>query len=222
MKHRFLKITSVLVIAIALGGFWGYNKYFKPDPEVQQQLDSQFGEDFFSFDDEKDVSKSGAGNNTTNNGKKSVDQSNDKTDSPAGVSNEGGSKTVPTLPSGNENTATKPITQAEISAKYSPQFQHLQNVALGRLDTLYSSAIQEYVQQKNAGTLNRSALAQKYIQAGNRLEASLDNQFNSTLNEMKAELVANNLSTDVVGVIKSQYESAKSSKRSQLLSGVRL
>lgn len=225
MSNKFLKITGILVLLLAMGGFWGYNKYFKSDPEIQQQLNTQFGEDFFSFDDEKDVGhNSGKGDNVESKSDSTPGaELNNKTDSPTAVANEQGeSKTTPTSTSENGNTATKPITQAEVSAKYSPQFQHLQNVALDRLDTLYSAAIQEYVQQKKAGTLNRSALAQKYIQAGNRLEASLDSQFNSTLNEMKAELVANNLSTDVVSAIKSQYESVKSSKRSQLLSGVRL
>jgi len=97
----------------------------------------------------------------------------------------------------------------------------LQSVAMSRVDTLYSAAVQEYVQSSKAGTLNRSELIQKYIQAGTRLEASLDSQFYSTLNAMQAELIANNLPTDLVGVNKSEYEKAKSSKRSQLLAKVR-
>jgi hypothetical protein len=52
------------------------------------------------------------------------------------------------------------------------------------------------------------------------LEGSVDNQFYSTLNAMQAELIANNLSTDIVGVNKSEYEKAKSNKRSQLLAKV--
>ena len=215
MKNKFLKITGLVVIFVALVGFWGYNKYFKADPEIQQQLNNQFGEGFFSFDEKTTE------NLESNNGSKSVDEFNNKGDSPANLSKEQEEgKTGTTSPPVNENTTTKKITQDEINANYTPRFKHLQSVALSRLDALYSAAIQEYVQQKNAGTLNRSALAQKYIQAGTRLEASLDSQFYGTLNEMQAELVANNLPTDSVGVIKSEYENAKSGKRSQLLAKI--
>jgi len=212
MKNKFLKITGIMVLLLALVGFWGYNKYFKPDQGIQQQLNNQFGEEFFSFDDEKSED-----NLKSNNVSKSVDELNNEVDFPK-EQEEG--NTVTTSPPVNENTTAKQITQDEINAKYTPQFKHLQNAALSRLDTLYSAAIQEYVQQKNAGTLNRSALAQKYIQAGTRLEANLDSQFYGTLNEMQAELVANNLPTDSVSVIKSEYENAKSGKRSQLLAKI--
>jgi len=37
---------------------------------------------------------------------------------------------------------------------------------------------------------------------------------------MQAELIANDLSTDIVGAHKSEYEKAKSDKRSQLLTKV--
>lgn len=91
---------------------------------------------------------------------------------------------------------------------------------MSRLDTLYSAAIQEYTQSSKAGTLDRSELARKYIQAGNTLEVNLDNQFYTTLNAMQAELMANNLPTDSVGSYKLEYENAKSNKRSQLLAKV--
>lgn len=215
MKNKFLKIIGVIILFLALVGFWGYNKYFMPDPEMQQQLNNQFGEDFFTFDNEK------VDNVKSNNGSKSVDEFNNKEDFPSTLSKEQEEgKTVTTLPPVNENSTSKQITQAEIVTKYTPQFKQLQNVALSRLDTLYSAAIQEYVQQKNAGTLNRSALAQKYIQAGTRLETNLDSKFYGTLNEMQAELVANNFSTDSVGVIKSEYENAKSGMRSQLMAKI--
>lgn len=223
MKKKFLKIVCLMVLVMALIGFWGYNKYFKPDPKIQQQLNNQFGAEFFtSFNDGKVVNNSGAGNN-----EKSVDDLKKKIDSPISVSmqekvkEQDESKTETSSTPVNENIAAKQITQDEISIKYTPQFSYLQNVALSRLDTLYSAAIQEYVQSNKAGTLNRSALVQKYIQAGTMLEASVDSQFYSTLNSMQAELVANNLSTDIVGDIKLKYENAKSNKRSQLLAMVR-
>ena len=49
----------------------------------------------------------------------------------------------------------------------------------------------------------------------------MDKQFYSTLYAMQAELIANNLPTDIVGVNKINYEKAKSVKRSQLLDKAR-
>ena len=229
MKKKFLKITGIMVLIMALVGFWGYNKYFKPDLEIQQQLDNQFGPGFFnSFTDQKEDNKSGLVNNDVSsnnevkpdndvssnnevipdNEEKPVDDSKKKTDLP--------NTSTPV----NEAIA-KVTTLDEITLKYTPQFDYLQNVALSRLDTLYSAAIQEYVQRSKAGTLNRSELAQKYIQAGNLLEANVNSQFYSTLDALQAELIANNYPTDSVRVIKTEYEKAKSAKRSQLLAKMR-
>lgn len=215
MKKNFLKITGILVLLMALVGFWGYNKYFAPDPEVEQQLNNQFGADFFTFDDEEMINNSEAVKKDL-----SVDDIAEKTDSPMIVTmpdkvneQEKGTTSTPV----NETIIENRITQDDISNKYKPQFAHLQSVALSRLDTLSSAAIQEYVQSSKGGTLSRSELLQKYIQAGIMLEASVDNQFYSTLNAMQAELVANNLPTDIVGITKRDYENAKSSKRSQLM-----
>jgi len=207
---KFLTITGIVVLLLALVGFWGYNNYVKPDPEIKQQLASQFGEDFFNFDKELDneaVDNSGKAANNV----ESVDA--------LVVPAEGGKVTGSTPV--NENTVEKLITQEEINMKYKPQFAHLQSAALGRLDTLYSAAIQEYTQGKKAGTVNRSELAQKYIQAGTMLEASMDGQFYSRLDAMKAELIANNFPTDTVDAYKAEYEQAKSDKRSGLLAKVR-
>jgi len=228
MKKKLLKVTGIMLLFMTMVGFWGYNKYFKPDPEIQQQLNNQFGAEFFKpFDDEKVVNNSGPVKNIKpNNDVKSVEDLKKKIDTPMIVSmlekvkQQEERKIVTTSTPVNEKIAAKPITQDEITIKYKPQFNYLQNVALSRLDTLYSAAIQEYVQLSKAGTLNRSELVQKYIQAGTMLEANVDNQFYSTLNAMQAELIANNLPTDIVGVNKIQYEKAKSNKRSQLLAKV--
>ena len=93
-------------------------------------------------------------------------------------------------------------------------------MALSRLDTLYSAAIQDYEQSSQAGTLNRSEFAKKYYQAGSMLEDNVDKQFYSALDAMKAELIANKLPTNIVTTIKKDYEKLKSSKRSQLLAKV--
>ena len=223
MKKKLLKITGVMVLLMVLVGFWGYNNYMKPDVEIQQQLNNQFGAGFFtSFSDDKVFNNSGAVNNV-----KSVDDLTKKTHIPMivamsdKVKEQDAGKTVTTSTPVNETMVAKGITQDEINNKYQPQFNYLQDVALSRLDTLYSAAIQEYVQSSKAGTLNRPALVQKYIQAGTMLEANVDSQFYSALNAMQAELIANNLPTDSVGVKKIEYEQAKSAKRSQLLAKVR-
>jgi|SRR5680860_265129 len=229
MKKKFLIITGILVLVLAVGGLWGYNNYFKPDPVIREQLNDQFGADFFKpFGDGKVDNNSGTVNNPTSNS--DVNPGGDPTkklDTPANgltpeeVKQQEESKIV-TDPTPTKGTiAEKPVTQDEITNKYKPQFDYLQNIALSRLDTLYSTAKQEYVQGKKDGTLNTSALFQKYFQAGAMLEAGVDSQFNSTLNTMKAELIANNLPTDIVGVIKGDYEKAKSTKKSQLLAKVR-
>ena len=226
MRNKFLKITGVMVLVIALVGFWGYDKYIAPDPEIQQQLNDQFGEDFFnSFDDENIL------NNLEDNiaeGSNSEDDDSIDNNSEDNVTDDDSSQEVNSVkpePENNDIAENQPstkqqITQNDILDKYKPQFYYLQNLALNRLDTLHSAAVQEYVQNKKDGTLNRSELAQKYIQAGNRLEANVDKSFNSTLNAMKAELIANNLDTNIVDVSKNDYEKAKSNKRSELLDKV--
>ena len=223
MKKKLLYITGIMVLFMALVGILGYNKYFKPDMKVQQQLNNQFGVNFFNTFDDKKVNNSG----TVANIVTSVADIKEKIEIPTPLSmlekdkaqQESNILTIPTsaLAPVNETIVAKRITQDEINIKYQAQFNYLQNVALSRLDILYSAAIQEYVQQKKAGTLNRSGLIQKYIQAGNMREASVNSQFYSTLNAMQADLTANNLPTDLVGVYKSDYEKAKSDKRTQLL-----
>lgn len=220
MKKTFLIFTGVMLLFIALICFWGYNKYFKPNPQIQQQLNSQFGAEFFTSFNDANVAKTledadtveGANslevpnNLQTNNNSKSVEYEE--------------SDVLSNSTPANENIV-KRITENQISAKYKPKFNNLQNTALSRLDTLYSAAIQEYSQRNKAGTLNRSELIQKYMQAATMLESNVDSQFYGTLNGMQAELIANHLSVDIIDMTKSQYEKAKSDKRSQLLSKVR-
>jgi len=221
MKKKLLKITGVIVILLAGVSFWGYNNYFKPDLEIQEALTNQFGSEFFTSFDDKTAEDNPTGEVVNLNLTKEVESasdSNQMSDTSNKEQEKGEPGTIPTP--ANDNTTAKEITVDEISNKYKPQFSYLQSVALSRLDTLYSAAVQEYAQRKKEGTVNRSALAQKYIQAGNMLEANMDRQFNTTLNAMRDDLIANNLSTDIVDTIESEYENAKSGKRSQLLARV--
>jgi hypothetical protein len=217
MKKKLLIITGLIVLIIALGGVWGYNKYFKPNPQVLEQLNHQFGSDFFnSFDTQNAVSNSTSVNTAqaaNNLGEKSnVSDNNSK----LVTTSEQDKSIIESVPPG-DSSPERSMTLDEINNKYSPKFSYLQSVALSRLDTLFSAAVQEYVRDKKSGTLNRSQLAQKYIQAGTMLEGSVDKQFYNTLNAMQADLAANNLPTDIIGVKRNEYERAKSDKRSQLL-----
>ncbi|AET69497.1 hypothetical protein Desor_4055 [Desulfosporosinus orientis DSM 765] len=224
MRNKILKISVGIIIVAALGGFWGYNHYFKPDPEIQQELTNQFGSDFFnSFDyeneggDSESVSDPQEKDPVTGLADASATKGNLSVDNPRTLS--GNQQSSPSTT--GKGTEVKPqITQQTIINKYQPKFDYLQNVALSRLDTLYSAAVQEYKQSKKAGTLKRSEFVQKYIQAGTMLEANVDSQFYSTLNAMKSDLIANNLSTDIISDTEKVYEKTKSSKRSQLLAKI--
>ncbi|MGC7871437.1 hypothetical protein ACPUYX_07870 [Desulfosporosinus sp. SYSU MS00001] len=217
MKKKLLIISGVMIVLIAFGGVWGYNKYFRPNPVIQKQLQNQFGTNFFNIALPKELT----GSNAADNGKTDSDQARQsdtrEENSQSHTAAEQDKKSL-TSTFASAATSAKGVTQDEIIKKYTPQFSYLQNLALSRLNALYAAAVQEYKQGEKSGTLNRSALAEKYIQAGNMLEASVDNQFYRTLDAMQAELIANHLSTDIINAEKSEYEKAKSAERFQLLS----
>jgi hypothetical protein len=204
MQKKYIKIAGFTVLILALLGGWGYNRYFKPNPEIAQQLNNQFGTEFFtSFTDESTAAEPAVVNTpitTTVLDKIEANRSIQNAATPV-----------------NANIPPAQSTEEVIIQKYAPQFQSLENMGSSRLDVLVAAALQEYRQQKMAGTLNAPELVRKYMQAGNMLEASVDSQFNSTLNAMQAELVANNQSTAVIADIKQEYAAAKAKERSALL-----
>lgn len=209
---KIIRIFGIILIVAALGGFWGYNKYFRPDPAIQQELTDQFGSDFFNSFAEKtnrQAGESGTGEGTSAQGNTVVDNTKAQSGSPGGLPADAGN-----------GKDVKPVSQEDIINKYQPQFNYLQNTALSRLDTLCSAAVQEYQQSKKSGTLKRSEIVQKYIQAATMLEGSVDSQFYNTLNAMKSDLIANNLATDIIGDTEAAYEKAKANRRSQLLSKI--
>lgn len=219
-RKKPLIIIGVILLMLTLIGLWGYNEFLKPDAAVQQQLYDQFGEDFFSFDDNsadypKDPTTQEAMNNALPAGTEPVVvkppvQGETRTQEDIKVSD---------LPGGQETGTT--TTEEEISSKYKERFTYLQNLALSRLDTLFNSAIQEYQQSKKSGKVDRGALFQKYFQAATTLESGVDGQFYSVLGVMEAELKAAGLPTGLVGTYRDIYEKAKSDKRAQLLAKAR-
>ncbi|KLU60298.1 hypothetical protein CEB3_c31490 [Peptococcaceae bacterium CEB3] len=249
MKKKLLAVTSVIVVVLAVVGLWGYNTFFRANPQVKQQLYHQFGANFFNtFPDSaggktaaavggvsgqgagvkpgtgtqslgstgsttpSDPSRGAAGGLPTSAGLGSGYPSN------AATAGAGPSNSEPaTVESPGGNATAQPLTEAGVVRKYMPEIQSLQSVALSRLDTLYAAAVQEYRQEKATGRVNRAALAQKYIQAGNLLEGNVDGRFYSILGSMQSELVSDGLPTDQVGVIKREYEAAKAARRSAIL-----
>ncbi|MDD2235031.1 MAG: hypothetical protein PHZ11_08225 [Desulfitobacteriaceae bacterium] len=212
MKKKFLIGTGIFVLFIAAICFWSYNKYLRPDPKINEQLYNQFGSDFFNFPDDQKVTNNVAAGIPDNSGEITGKELNDNL-KPLYSTERSEREDI----DAESDLVEKSILQNQIVNKYMPQINSLRNTALSRLDTLYSAAVNEYKQRKKEGTLNRSALAQKYIQAGKMLEGNVDSQFENILNKMQTEMIANNFSTDEVSVIRNEYEKAKSMKRSELM-----
>ncbi|EHQ91809.1 hypothetical protein [Desulfosporosinus youngiae] len=216
---KILKITGILALIIAIAGFWGYDKFFRPDPVIQQQLREQFGEDFFSFEDIELSGDTGSNNSAAVGENDKGEKGNSSPQNTPNQVNAGVNK------ANEENKDSAPVkeerekipTPEQVGDKYHAKFMHLQDLALSRLDILFAAALQEYKE----GKVNESQLAQKYIQASTTLEANVDSQFYSVLTKLEEELKENKLATDIVKVYREQYENAKSAKRSQLLAQVR-
>lgn len=104
---------------------------------------------------------------------------------------------------------------------YEPAFKELENKALQRLENLFESAIEEYQQKENDGTLDRFMLSNKYIQAGRMLEKNVDKTFNALLAEMKSELTSKGHSTAITKKVEETYQQAKNQKKRELLSRLR-
>ncbi|KLU62688.1 hypothetical protein CEB3_c10000 [Peptococcaceae bacterium CEB3] len=258
-KKKLLAVTSVIVVALAVVGLWGYSTFFRVNPKVKQQLYHQFGANFFNTFPDSGVGKnataaggmtrqgtgvagqgagvkpggvagsgagagSGAAGSTVpfdqsrgSGGGLSASAGSGSNDPSGGVPGGTSGGSVPGSPASSAGSGASSLTEAEVVGQYLPEIRSLQSVALSRLDTLYAAAVQEYRQDKATGRVNRAALAQKYIQAGNLLESNVDSRFYSIMGSLQSELVSDGLPTDEVGVIKSQYEAAKAARRSAIL-----
>lgn len=108
-----------------------------------------------------------------------------------------------------------------VIAKYEPIFAQLQSTAIDRLEELYQAAVAEYRAEKEAGTLNRFRLTNKYLQAGRRLESSVDKAFFMLLDGMEKELIRKNLPGDMIAEIEEAYEQTKKDKKEELFGRVR-
>ena len=101
----------------------------------------------------------------------------------------------------------------DIIEKYVPVFMALENQIGRKLESLLTSALDEYQEQKQNGTYNRFILANKYIQAGRMLERNVDKTFYELLDEMKKELTLNGYSTDITREVEQTYKKEKEERK---------
>jgi hypothetical protein len=113
-------------------------------------------------------------------------------------------------------------TEEEIVSRFEPRFKALENLAADRLGDLFDEALEEYTEQKEAGTLDSLRFTNRYIQKGRELEKTFDEVFARLLEEMKSELSANGLPTGAVSAITELYNRAKDEKKQELLKELRL
>jgi hypothetical protein len=112
-------------------------------------------------------------------------------------------------------------TEEEIVSRFEPRFKALENLAADRLGDLFDEALEEYTEQKEAGTLDSLRFTNRYIQKGRELEKTFDEVFARLLEEMKSELRENGLPTGAASVITELYNNAKDEKKQELLKELR-
>lgn len=200
--NKTIKILGIGLLALLLIAIWIYVDFFRVDPQVENQLQQQFGQEYFNpvapsavLKDNEPLSPI---TRATLDKLEMIEQGQSQLDQ-----------------------SSRP-SQELIVKKYLPRFAALEGTATGRLEGLFNSAGQEYKQQKAQGTLDKVGLARKYIQGASMLAKNVDSSFYSTVEEMKAELQHNNISTDIVKTISQEYEKAKSSKKRELVSRVKI
>ncbi|MEQ8235471.1 MAG: hypothetical protein ABRQ23_01705 [Syntrophomonadaceae bacterium] len=194
---------------MTLLGWTGWRYYLQPDAETAQQLEEQFGSEFFnSF-----VAEEPRGN---------AFQLDEKSFTAEVVRDLETRKPVAKVSEpAPENINPSFVSEEDIIRKYVPQFQSMEQSANSRLDQLFNTAGQEYRSQKAAGTLDLSALARKYLQAGTKLEAGVNSRFYTLLSAMENELIANHQPTEVIDLIKQDYLQAKAAKRAEMMAKAR-
>lgn len=104
-----------------------------------------------------------------------------------------------------------------IIEKYQAELSSLQVDYEQKLNTLVTSAKQEYRQLGNKNLSGVRELFEKYKASGEALEADCDLRFNASLSAMEAELRANSLSTGAVAYARSAYIVMKDNYREEIL-----
>ena len=115
-------------------------------------------------------------------------------------------------------TITTEELEAQIITHYTTHFLNLRKKYEGRIDRVIEEAKAEYFglpESKRKTAMYTMAL--KYFKKANVLEASSDKEFDAILNRMKLDLEKYNVSTDVIKLIKKQYEDEKNARRRSLM-----
>lgn len=236
-KTPWLAGGGILLVILLVAGTWGYNYYLRPDPELQRQLEEDFGADFFyTFDLDLDseggeggnglpVGDPGAGDNSPggDQGGQSPGQGEGEGEPPEGEN--GGDRDGGREGDQGEGEGGIPregqVTEQQVLDKYMPRIKSLEKQSLDRLETLFDSALRDMQEQSQDGSINRLELARRYYQAASKLEKSVDKIFDELLEDMKAELEGHGLPTGVIKEARKEYNSAKAKKKSELLARVR-
>ncbi len=224
----------LFLIVIAGGiGIGAYYYFLAPTSSIDRQLDESFGTDFF---DNFELGDEQALKNTENN--LSVEIETDPLEEPGenketsvknGENNNTDNDYQSESYSANEEEGTgfeeegiAKVTTDDIVNLYEPKIRSLENSALNKLNTLYTTAAEEYITQKKEGKVNQTELARKYLQAAVRLENNVDAKFYEILAEMEQELKKHQLSTSVISDIKKEYSKKKSEMKKQYLGSFKL
>lgn len=128
---------------------------------------------------------------------------------------------------GTGSSGTAPIStgdvKTDIVAKYTTKMYGVRGAIQGRLDSLISSAKEEYLalpEAQRTSSARNSILSAKLNEA-EALEAECDAAVESLLGEMEAELKAAGESTDPVKQLRSYYKEAKINQKAAYLAQMR-
>lgn len=107
------------------------------------------------------------------------------------------------------------VTVEDIVSKYDPKFQALEDQITAELTALFNAATREY-EEGSGNPLFLIQLINKYNREIQRVEDRADTAFYSLLDQMKDELVSNNLPVDVIAEIEEDYQKDKQVKKREL------
>ncbi|WP_336765772.1 hypothetical protein [Paenibacillus sp. USHLN196] len=216
-KRKALWITLITLLTLAGCGWGGFHYLTHKDVQAE---DVGVDQDFFDFSefevgpDKPSVSNSGKEEDKS----PSKVASGNSSDEPGINTNNVNVDNVTKPASGDteqeQNRDPKDIAQ-KIENKYSATFKNLETVATSKLNTLAENALKDY---KSGRSL--TDLSSTYMSASNKLQDKVDSTFYKVLDEMKAELKANELNNDLAKQAESTYTQAIAAKKSEMLDKV--
>ncbi|NUU75295.1 hypothetical protein [Paenibacillus xylanilyticus] len=217
-KRKALWITLITLLILAGSGWGGFHYLTHKDVQAEDVGVDQDFFDFSNFDLESNIPP------VSNNGKEEekspskVASGNSSSDGPSTNTNNTNVENTTKPESGDaeqeQNTDPKDIAQ-EIENKYSATFKSLEVVATTKLNTLAENALKDYRSGRSLTDLSST-----YMSASNKLQNKVDSTFYKLLDEMKAELKANELNNDLAQKAESTYTQAIAAKKSEMLDKV--